>query len=132
MQTETETKLTFQLPLTRHPKDSYRDGWGAFFLTKSGKFMISAQGSSMNYSSPRKGCDKPEDYKSLEIAIFNADTREWATREELAETDAFDILGYGVYGSPSDIASEDSFYLGSNGVFGWVSIADIRELWSRI
>ena len=93
--------------------------------------MISAQGSESNYSSPRKDCSKPSDYKTLELAIFNAETRNWATREELAETDTFDILGYGEYGSPKQIA-DDEFYLGGGGVFGWIPIEDIKELWSRI
>jgi hypothetical protein len=127
----TKTKHAFQLPLTRNP-DTYRKGWGAFFLTKSGKFMISAQGSEANYSTPRSECSKPSDYTALEVAIFNAETRNWATREELAETDAFDILGYGEYGSPADLKDPDAFYLGGNGVFGWVPIEDIKELWSRI
>jgi len=126
----TTDKHKFQLPLARN-NDSYRKGYGAFFLTKSGKFMISAQGSESNYSSPRADA-KAEDYTTLEVAIFNAETRNWATREELAETDAFDILGYGEYGSPEDLADPDSFYLGGNGVFGWVPIEDIKELWSRI
>ena len=129
---KTTDKHKFQLPLTRNPEEGYRKGFGSFFLTKSGKFMISAQGSAMNYCSPRKDCQKAEHYKSLEVAIFNAETRNWATREELAETDTFDILGYGEYGSPAEIADEESFYLGSNGVFGWVPIEDIKELWSRI
>ena len=129
---KTITKHKFQLPLTRNPEESYRKGYGAFFLTKSGKFMISAQGSESNYSSPRKDCLKGDDYTALDVAIFNAETRDWATRKELAVTDTFEILGYGEYGSPEDIADDDSFYLGGNGVFGWVPIDDIKELWSRI
>lgn len=131
----------FFIPFTpmeaeEHPYNTRR----AFFPSKSGKFHISCVAGVSNYSKPRKCLRKAADYSALELAIFDSVTLEWASYTQLKEAGAFDVIGKGDYQDTSyDYDKESEFPMSASelaqpqlAVFGWVSIEDIRLLWSRI
>jgi len=107
--------------LERNSIDSYR----AAVLTKSGKLIMSVIADAHAYCSPRAFLQNPEEYKSFEVGIFNAETEDWASYNEAKP--ALELLdGEREYDMSEDLDAPQCV------VFGYVSIENINKAWELL
>ena len=92
----------------------------AWLPTKSGKLIMSVVCGQGLYSSPREKV-KPNEYTSVEVAFFNAETLKWASYNEVKE--AFPIIGEGEY------AYAEEYNQPISGVFGYVEVEKVNQVW---
>lgn len=108
-----------KIPFQTHPNGK---GFRASFPTKSGELTLSVVAGEFFYSTPRSDEDDPEVYTHVELAVFFG--KEWASVNQLLQV--FEILGEkGEHEYTSN--SEEP----SNGVFGWIPIEKIIEVWEK-
>jgi len=94
----------------------------AKFLSKSGKFLFSVIAGEHQYSSPREFLEDRE-YEEVEVAIFNAETGDWATKEEASPV--FPFIGEGEYSCWEDSGS-------CTAVFPYIPVADLEKAWEAL
>ncbi len=108
-----------KIPFQKHPSGA---GFRAFFPTKSGELSLSVVAGENFYSTPRSNEVKPEVYTEVELAVFFGE--EWASKNQLQKV--FEILGeQGEHKYNKDMNSP------SNGVFGWIPVEKIIEVWEK-
>lgn len=108
-----------QIPFQKHPNGK---GFRAFFPTKSGELNLSVVAGKDFYSTPRSNEDDPEVYTHVELAVFSS--KEWASVNQLQKV--FEILKE--KSEHEDTSNPDT---PSNGVFGWIPIEKIIEVWEK-
>lgn len=92
--------------------------WQAKIPTKSGKLILSIVAGTYLYSEPRKFLEDPSEYTQVEIAIFNAETGDWASYNEVKP--AFDYILTGEY-----VSSDEDDDAPQNAVFPYVRVEQI-------
>ena len=92
--------------------------WQAKVPTKSGKLILSIVAGEHLYSEPRQFLEDPSGYTNVEIGIFNAETGNWASYNEVKP--AFDHILVGEY-----IASDEDDDAPQNAVFPYVRVEQI-------
>lgn len=108
-----------QIPFQKHPCGR---GFRAFFPTKSGELTLSVVAGEFFYSTPRSDEDDPEVYTHVELAVFSG--KNGASVNQLQKV--FEILGdQGEHEYNEDMNSP------SNGVWGWVPVEKIIEVWEK-
>lgn len=108
-----------QIPFQKHPLG---EGFRAFFPTKSGELTLSVVAGKAFYSTPRSNEEEPEVYTHVELAVFSG--KEWASKNQLQKV--FEIIGdQGEHEYNNDMDSP------SNGVFGWIPVEKIIEVWEK-
>ena len=108
-----------KIPFQKH---SCGAGFRAYFPTKSGEFNLSVLAGKHFYSSPRSNEDNPETYTEVELAIFTPEGF-WTSPNQLQK--AFEILNN--QGEHEEHGDSPSI-----GVWGWVPIEKIKELWEKL
>ena len=97
----------------------------AYIPTKSGKLIMSVVGGERLYSSPREKVET-EEYTTLELAIFNMETEQWASYNEVKPI--FELIGEGGY---YDLGEEDN----NNprcAVFGYIEVEKLNKVWEML
>lgn len=97
----------------------------AYIPTKSGKLIMSVVGGEGMYSSPRE-IVKTEEYTKLELAVFNMETGQWASYNEVKPI--FNLIGEGEY---YDSGEEDNNNP-SCSVFGYVEVEKLNKVWEML
>ena len=97
----------------------------AYIPTKSGKLIMSVVAGEGLYSSPRKKV-KTEEYTKLELAIFNMETNQWASYNEVKPI--LELIGEGEY---YDLG-EKSNNKPSCAVFGYIEVEKINKVWEML
>lgn len=92
--------------------------WQAKVPTKSGKLILSIVAGEHLYSEPREFLEDPSGYTNVEIGIFNAETGNWASYNEVKP--AFDHILVGEY-----ISSDEDDNAPQNAVFPYVRVEQI-------
>ncbi len=112
------------------------NSYQAWIPSKSGKLILSVVCGDYLYSQPREFVPV-EEYKELEVAIFNAETKDWASYNEASA--AFEILGQGEYTKEEYDYSEDeakTIPMDLNkpqcSVFGYIPVEDINKAWELL
>lgn len=108
-----------QIPFQKHP---HGKGFRAFFPTKSGELNLSVVAGQDFYSTPRSDEGDSEVYTEVELAVFSG--KNWASVNQLQKV--FEIIGE--KGEHEYTSNPDE---PSNGVFGWVPIEKILEVWEK-
>ena len=98
----------------------------AYIPTKSGKLIMSVVGGEGLYSSPRKKV-KTEEYTNLELAIFNMETEQWASYNEVKPI--FELIGEGEY---YDDLGEEENYIPRCAVFGYIEVEKLNKVWEML
>lgn len=106
------------IPFQKHPNG---EGFRAFFPTKSGELNLSVVAGRGFYSTPGNDEEDPEVYTRVELAVFVGN--EWVSKAQLKEV--FEIIGEGEHEYNEDTNSP------SNGVWGYVPIEKIQEVWEK-
>ena len=99
-------------------------GYHAKVVTKSGNLLLSIIAGAYFYSEPREDLDNSSEYTAVELAIFDVKTNTWATKKQMAP--AFTIIGQGEHEYNSSLTEP------SNGVWGWVPVEKIAELYEAL
>lgn len=73
------------------------------------------------YCSPREDFDTPDDYNSMELAIFTKDGQ-WASWKQIDDAGIFSVIGYGEHPE-----QEDPERSGAN-VWGYVPVSDLMKV----
>ena len=97
----------------------------AYIPTKSGKLIMSVVAGEGLYSSPREKV-KTEEYIELELAIFNMETDNWASYNEVKPI--FELIGKGEY---YDLGEEKNNNP-SSAVFGYIEVDKINKVWEML
>lgn len=112
------------------------NSYQAWIPSKSGKFILSVVCGDYLYSEPRTFVPV-EEYKELEVAIFNAETKNWASYNEASA--AFELLGQGEYRTEDYDYSEDEVKIipmdldkPQCSVFGYILIENINKAWELL
>ena len=106
------------IPFQKHPNGA---GFRAFFPTKSGKLNLSVVAGKDYYSNPRSDEDDSSVYTEVELAIFSGN--EWSSKNQLQKV--FEIIGQGEHEYNENMESP------SNGVWGWIPVEKIQEIWEK-
>jgi hypothetical protein len=101
----------------------------AFIPSKSGKFSLSIVAGEGLYSTPRKKADTIEEYTHVELAIFNADTENWASYNEVEKI--FPIIGNGEY-YINETDEDEDLNRPRSCVFGWVEVDKLNQVWETL
>ena len=118
------------------PDQSMRHNYGfkALIPSKSGKMNISVICGESIYSNPRENLENPKDYKTLEIALFNAETMNWASYNEASPV--FAIIGNGEYcqfeWDDNNEEIERDLNVPQSAVFAYVTVEDISKVWETL
>ena len=97
----------------------------AYIPTKSGKLIMSVVGGEGLYSSPREKV-KTEEYTKLELAIFNMETNQWASYNEVKAI--FELIGEGEYYDLEDESNNEP----RCAVFGYIEVEQINKVWEML
>lgn len=96
----------------------------AYIPTKSGKLILSVVAGEGLYSSPRAKV-KTEEYTELELAVFNMETKEWASYNEVKPI--FELIGKGEY-----VSDEESNDKPSCSVFAYIEVERLNKVWEML
>lgn len=97
----------------------------AYIPTKSGKLIMSVVGGRGLYSSPREKV-KTEEYTDLELAIFNMETGQWASYNEVKPI--FGLIGEGEYYDLGEEGNNNP----SCAVFGYIEVEKLNKVWEML
>jgi len=102
----------------------------AWIPTKSGKLIMSIVCGESLYCTPRQSNLKAEEYSEFEVAIFDGETGDWASYNQVKPV--FDLLGKGEYyekdwdNNPKDLDKPQ------NAVFGYIPREAIEKAWKLL
>lgn len=97
----------------------------AYIPTKSGKLIMSVVAGKGLYSSPREKVET-EEYTKLELAIFNMETNNWASYNEVKHI--FELIGNGNYYDLGEERNDEP----SCAVFGHIEVDKINKVWEML
>ena len=97
----------------------------AYIPTKSGKLIMSVVGGEGSYSTPRKKI-KTEEYTTLELAVFNMKTGNWASYNEVKPI--FELIGEGEYYDLGEEVNNNP----SCAVFDYIEVEKLNKVWEML